>query len=133
MKKDIKAPAQEESIKQLVDAFLAWPLPESVCSDQCATMRGYPHRTGTNLLTAVEAREMFKHCLAACGTPETQNMNNYRVFVVLPSGKRVEQRGEFVYEEDVEAFINDKRRFMLAGEKLEVCPRIPQMTRKAQV
>jgi hypothetical protein len=48
----------------LVDRFLTWPLPESVCSDQCATMRGYPHRSGTNLLTADEARQMIEYLLA---------------------------------------------------------------------
>lgn len=45
----------------LVDRFLAWPLPDSVCSDQCATTKGYPHRTGTNLLTADEARQMIEY------------------------------------------------------------------------
>lgn len=48
-------------IKQLVDKFLNWPLPESVCSDNCATIPGYPHRVGTNLLTAVEGQQMLEH------------------------------------------------------------------------
>ena len=51
-------------IKKLVDAFVAWPLPESVCSDRCACERGDPHRSGTNLLTAEEARQMFEHVIA---------------------------------------------------------------------
>ncbi|MCX9024614.1 MAG: hypothetical protein OIN85_00795 [Candidatus Methanoperedens sp.] len=50
-------------LKHYVDRFLTWPLPKSVCSDLCATMRDYPHRTGTTLLTATEAEEMFKHVL----------------------------------------------------------------------
>lgn len=49
----------------MVDRFLAWPLPESVCADLCATMRGHPHRIGTNLLTAVEARAMLEHVLTS--------------------------------------------------------------------
>lgn len=51
-------------IEKLADAFVAWPLPDSVCSDQCATMRDYKHRSGTNLLTVLEARQMFEYCLS---------------------------------------------------------------------
>lgn len=51
--------------KALVDRFLAWPLPDSVCSDGCVTERGYPNRSGTNLLTASEAEAMLRHVLAA--------------------------------------------------------------------
>lgn len=29
---------------EMVDRFLNWPLPESVCSDPCATQQGYPNR-----------------------------------------------------------------------------------------
>jgi hypothetical protein len=50
-------------VSLLVDRFLSWPLPESVCSDLCATKQGYPHRTGTNLLTAIEARQMLEYLL----------------------------------------------------------------------
>jgi len=54
----------EDELKALVDRFLAWPLPKSVCSDLCATMPDYPHqRTGTNLLTAEEARQMLEAIL----------------------------------------------------------------------
>lgn len=53
----------EKAIPELVNRFLAWPLPESVCSDPCATERGYPHRSGTTLLTADEARQMLEHIL----------------------------------------------------------------------
>ena len=54
----------DEAIAGLVDKFLAWPLPSSVSSDQCTTVRGYPHRSGTNLLTATEARQMFEYLFA---------------------------------------------------------------------
>ena len=46
-----------------VERFLAWPLPVTVCADKCASMVGYPGRSGTNLLSAAEARAMFDHCL----------------------------------------------------------------------
>lgn len=49
--------------KEMIERFLTWPLPESVCADLCATQRGRPHRTGTNLLSADEARQMLEHVL----------------------------------------------------------------------
>lgn len=52
------------SIDTMVDRFLAWQLPKSVCSDLCVTDSNYPHsRSGTNLLTATEARAMLEHVL----------------------------------------------------------------------
>ena len=51
------------NMDELVDRFLSWPLPDSVCSDLCATKQGYPSRSGTNLLTAVEARQMLEYLL----------------------------------------------------------------------
>jgi len=55
----------EVALTAMVDRFLSWPLPASVCADPCASMSGYPHRrVGTNLLTAIEAREMLKFVLA---------------------------------------------------------------------
>jgi len=62
------SPTQSNLADKLVNAFLAWPLPDSVCSDQCATEKGYPNRSGTNLLTAIEARQMFEYLLGRCGT-----------------------------------------------------------------
>lgn len=56
-----------EHLPAMVDAFLNWPLPASVCSDLCATTQGYPDRIGTNLLTAVEAQQMLEHVLNAAG------------------------------------------------------------------
>jgi hypothetical protein len=49
----------------MVNRFLSWPLPDSVCADFSATQQGYPHRSGTNLLSAAEARAMLEHVLAA--------------------------------------------------------------------
>lgn len=49
----------------MVDRFLAWPLPDSVCADSVATQPGHRNRTGTNLLTADEARQMLDHVTRA--------------------------------------------------------------------
>lgn len=55
---------------EMVNRFLAWPLPMSVSSDLCVTKRELessypPKRIGTNLLTADEARAMLEHVLNA--------------------------------------------------------------------
>ncbi len=51
-------------IDNLVNKFLAWKLPKSVCSDLCVTDNNYPYsRTGTNLLTTTEAKEMIEYLL----------------------------------------------------------------------
>ena len=48
----------------MVNRFLTWPLPETVCADGCATNPAYPHpRSGTNLLTAEEAKAMLVYVL----------------------------------------------------------------------
>lgn len=60
---DIAAVVQQRIVSRLVDKFLSWPLPETVCSDTCACTQGYPHRTGTNLLSATEAEQMIRHLL----------------------------------------------------------------------
>lgn len=59
-----------EKIAAAVERFLTWKLPDSVCADVCATDRDYARRypglrSGTNLLTADEARQMIEHLLPA--------------------------------------------------------------------
>ncbi|HEY0954019.1 MAG TPA: Gp49 family protein [Roseateles sp.] len=46
--------------EEMVGRFLAWPVPASVYPDGTP---GQPGRTGTNLLSAVEARQMLEHVL----------------------------------------------------------------------
>ena len=66
---------------QLVDKFLRWPLPASVCSDQCATIPGYPNRSGTHLLSADEARQMIEHLLGPkVAPPPRGNTMGWRSF-----------------------------------------------------
>lgn len=50
-------------IDQVVDRFLACPLPDGAKADPCACNPNHPHRTGTNLLTAAEAKQMLVHAL----------------------------------------------------------------------
>jgi len=57
------APAVAATIDQLTNAFLQWPLPNSVCADLCATKQG-PGRVGTNLLSFAEAKQMFTALVA---------------------------------------------------------------------
>jgi hypothetical protein len=51
------------AMSRMVDRFLSWPLPESVCSDPCVMQGGMRGRVGTNLLTADEARQMLEYVL----------------------------------------------------------------------
>jgi hypothetical protein len=55
--------------EDMVDRFLRWPVPKSVCSDTCVSDNDYKFpRYGTNLLTENEARQMLEYVLSA---PET--------------------------------------------------------------
>lgn len=63
IRREVNARGSSEH-RRLIERFLSWPLPRSVRSDVCVTM-DYPHpRTGTNLLTADEARQMFEYLFA---------------------------------------------------------------------
>lgn len=53
--------ADAPDVEGLVGRFLNWPLPRSVCSDACASIFGHQGRSGTNLLTADEAKQMLDH------------------------------------------------------------------------
>jgi hypothetical protein len=63
----------EEEIKQMVDRFLAWPLPKDFAPDAGIVFRPselqnslvHPWPTGTNLLTAEQARQMILHMMGA--------------------------------------------------------------------
>ncbi len=49
------------TIDELVSRFLTWPVPADVHPDGTP---GQPGRTGTNLLTAEQAKQMLGHVLA---------------------------------------------------------------------
>lgn len=53
----------------MVSRFLTWPVPADVCPDGTP---GQPGRTGTNLLTAEQARAMLEHVLGTGESPMTR-------------------------------------------------------------
>jgi hypothetical protein len=62
------APPVEYELHRLANRFLAWPLPDSVCSDLCVTDNKYHEkwkhkRSGTNLLSEDEAKQMLRYVL----------------------------------------------------------------------
>jgi len=59
-----------KNLDALVSRFLTWPLPDDVRVDSCAVVQGYPNRSGTNLLTFDQARQMLAHVLAGVATAE---------------------------------------------------------------
>lgn len=52
---------EQRQIDVIAEKFLHWNLPESVCVDPCAMTHGQEGRTGTNLLTFDEAKQMLEH------------------------------------------------------------------------
>lgn len=57
-------PNTRVDVGKLVERFLAWPIPPSVCSDPCMTDANYQFpRSGTCIMGPVEAQIMFEHCL----------------------------------------------------------------------
>ena len=77
----------------LAEAFCVWPLPQSVCSDRCATdpNYGFP-RSGTNLLTVDEAKAMFDH-LVDCGLLRTAPPSQAAADVLAERRRQVEVEG----------------------------------------
>lgn len=71
----------------MVDDFLRWPLPDSVCADSCTTKQGLG-RVGTNLLTAVEAKAMFEAIvLPKLAELEAANARQAAALATLPVDK----------------------------------------------
>lgn len=54
---------KDADIKNMAEAFLRWPLPDSVRADDCACRQG-SGRIGTNLLSYPEAVQMIKEVVA---------------------------------------------------------------------
>lgn len=82
------AKAKFRNVDALADRFLAWPLPESVRSDLCVTQATPYSRSGTNLLTADEARQMIEYLLADDGAFDKSTIPEGYILVpiVLPPG-----------------------------------------------
>jgi hypothetical protein len=77
----------------LVDRFLSCPLPDSVCADLCATKQG-PGRSGTNLLTIEEAKEVLERIL-----PSSREMGRDDVYTLI-DGERDHQDAKWGEIED---------------------------------
>lgn len=56
-----------KNLDALVSRFLTWPVPADVWPDGTP---GQPGRTGTNLMTHEQARQMLTHVLAGVATAE---------------------------------------------------------------
>lgn len=71
----LRAMARPVVTEEMVNRFLSWPLPKSVCSDLCVTDNAYKFpRFGTSLLAADEARAMLEYVLSgAPGSAEKAN------------------------------------------------------------
>lgn len=69
----------------LVDRFLSWPVPASVYPDGTP---GQPGRTGTNLLSAPEARAMLAHVLAPSAPHDPLRLITFCV-LILQNGHRI--------------------------------------------
>lgn len=99
-------PDTTEMIDALVDRFLSWPLPASVAADPCATDPNYPHpRSGTNLLTATEAREMLRYVLSAA--PQSAPVQTQTVDLDAEHWKIIQQAAEESKWIPPEYYVND--------------------------
>lgn len=57
------AKPDDKTLDDLTNAFLRWPLPESVRCDLVTTLPNCKNRVGTNLLSFTEAKQMFSDIL----------------------------------------------------------------------
>lgn len=65
----IKQGKPKNFAKLLAEAFCKATLPKSVCADQIATFPNEKNRTGTNLMTVVEAQDVFENMLINLNKP----------------------------------------------------------------
>jgi hypothetical protein len=103
------AQAQGEDMEKMAARFLTWPVPASVYPDGTP---GKPGRTGTNLLSAPEAREMLAYVLATPQAAESVELPplpepaHHLVRIVTDAGPTTyftapsDQRGYPVYTAD---------------------------------
>jgi hypothetical protein len=96
---------------EMVNRFLSWPLPESVNSDVCVTKDygqryGFvplPQRTGTNLLTADEARQMLEHVLGSTTPSEKRSVpDGWKLVPAVPTEQMLDALGNspWIIEKD---------------------------------
>lgn len=86
-KTEIRKLDEALDLDDMVNRFLRWPLPASVCSDTCVSDRNYPHgRSGTNLLTAQEARAMLRFVVLREPVQGPPQMGEHCICSAFPGG-----------------------------------------------
>ena len=89
---------------EAVDRFLTWPVPADVYPDGTP---GKPGRTGTNLLTAHQAREMLNYVVAATEAAPTLGLLTFCV-LVLRNGFTVTGESACASPENFDAEVGKK-------------------------
>lgn len=84
-------PAPVADVKEMVNRFLGWKLPDSV--RQRLGLVNIGHYLGTTLLNANEARQMFEHCLAHPTTQPNEVSGQSAQEVKCPNGCTGPERG----------------------------------------
>ena len=67
-------PVNGPAVADMVNAFLKWPLPKSVCADRCCSEPEYKHRSGTNLLTMGEATVLMQEVVCPIVNREMEQL-----------------------------------------------------------
>lgn len=80
-------------LQSMVSRFLSWPLPKTVKVDPCALDAGYPHRSGTHLLTAHEAEQMLIHVLGTTWVDAGDSLNFGQALQAVTTGQRIYRTG----------------------------------------
>jgi hypothetical protein len=86
-------PKTGHAVADMINAFLKWPLPESVSVDACCLDTKAKHRVGTNMLTCPEAMQMIQEVVCPIiakylpATPNQQPIHHAK----LPSTQQIEE------------------------------------------
>lgn len=75
-------------LDNLAERFCATPLPEGVRADPCACNSHHPNRSGTNLLTVREAKEMLGAVLAPIARVEKHTGQFKDMAVIVWTGEQ---------------------------------------------
>lgn len=108
----------------MVNRLLTWPVPPSVHPDG---VPGRPGRTGTNLLSAAEAREMLAHVVATPAAPPALGLLTFCV-LVLRNGFTVTGESACASPENFKADIG--RRVARDNAKQKVWPLLGYVLRE---
>lgn len=113
----------DHAMADIVNAFLRWPLPQSVCADRCACDSSYPHpRSGTNLLTCPETvcmvqdvvRPIIERYLTAAHAKAVEDAKRMREALELELVENLKLQGPKSTQFAVEMFVT-KQAYRLAA------------------